>query len=182
MNDGLQSEMLEVTRLTRAGRLTEATALLQRALRVGTVPGTVSGRTGEAARAPAGGGARIIDRTPDTIELTAPQASPPAGQSPVPAPAAGRQAGRRERPRRTCPRRCAACSPGSTRSTPSREWAGWRSPFQRPRPTSCRTAHSSLRRLQQSSRQPRLQALRPQGLSWAAGPLGGHAARLHPVA
>jgi poly(hydroxyalkanoate) depolymerase family esterase len=81
MNDALHADMLEATRLTRAGRLTEATALLQRALRGGTVPDPASGPTGEAAHAPAGRGARIIDLTPDTIELTAPQASPPAGQS-----------------------------------------------------------------------------------------------------
>jgi poly(hydroxyalkanoate) depolymerase family esterase len=72
MNDALHSDMLEATRLTHAGRLTEATALLQRALR---------GGAGEAAYAPAERGARIIDLTPDTIELTAAQASPPPGQS-----------------------------------------------------------------------------------------------------
>ena len=38
MNDGLHPDMLEATRLTRAGRITEATALLQRVLRGGTVP------------------------------------------------------------------------------------------------------------------------------------------------
>ena len=61
MNDGLHADMLEATRLTRAGRLTEATALLQRALRSGTVPDTAYGPTGEAADAPAGRVARIID-------------------------------------------------------------------------------------------------------------------------
>ena len=81
MNDALHADMLEATRLTRAGRLTEATALLQRALRGGTVPDTASGPTGEAAHAPAGRGSRIIDLTPDTIELTDPQPSPPAGQA-----------------------------------------------------------------------------------------------------
>ena len=81
MNDALHSDMLEATRLTRAGRLTEATALLQRALRGGTVPDTASGPTGEAAHAPAGRGSRIIDLTPETIELTDPQPSPPAGQA-----------------------------------------------------------------------------------------------------
>ena len=83
MNDALQSDMLEATRLTRAGRLTEATALLQRALRGGTVSDTASGPTGEAAHAPAGGGERIIDLTPDTVELATPQQSPPAGQASV---------------------------------------------------------------------------------------------------
>jgi poly(hydroxyalkanoate) depolymerase family esterase len=81
MNDGLQSEMLEATRLTGAGRLTEATALLQRVLRGGTVPDAASGPTGDAGHALAGGGGRIIDLTPDTVELATPQQSPPAGQA-----------------------------------------------------------------------------------------------------
>jgi hypothetical protein len=80
MNDGLQSEMLEATRLTRAGRLTEATARLQRVLRGGTAPDTASGPTGDAGHALAGGG-RITDLTPDTVELATPQQSPPAGQA-----------------------------------------------------------------------------------------------------
>ena len=81
MNDALHSDMLEATCLTRAGRLTEATALLQRALRGGTVSDTASGPTGEAAHAPAGRGSRVIDLTPDTVELTDPQPSPRTGQA-----------------------------------------------------------------------------------------------------
>jgi poly(hydroxyalkanoate) depolymerase family esterase len=81
MNDALHADMLEATRLTRAGRLAEATALLQRALGRGTEPDPASGPTGEAAHAPAGHGARIIDLTPETIELTDPQPTPPAGQA-----------------------------------------------------------------------------------------------------
>ena len=83
MNDALHSDMLEATRLTRAGRLTEATALLQRVLRGGTVPDTASGPTGDAGHALAGGGGRIIDLTPDTVELATPQQSPPARQASV---------------------------------------------------------------------------------------------------
>jgi poly(hydroxyalkanoate) depolymerase family esterase len=70
MNDVLHADMLEATRLTRAGRLTEATALLQRALRGGTVPGTGSAPSGEAEYAPAARASRIIDLRPDTIQLT----------------------------------------------------------------------------------------------------------------
>ena len=81
MNDALHADMLEATRLTRAGRLADATALLQRALRSGTVPDTASGPTGEAAHAPAGRDSRIIDLTPDTIELTDSQPSSRAGQA-----------------------------------------------------------------------------------------------------
>jgi poly(hydroxyalkanoate) depolymerase family esterase len=80
MNDALHADILEATRLTRAGQLTEATALLQRVLRGGTVPDT--GPTGDTADAPAGRGLRIIDLTPDTIELTDPPPSPPGGQGP----------------------------------------------------------------------------------------------------
>ena len=81
MNDLPHADMLEATRLTRAGQLTEATALLQRALRGGTAPDTASAPTGEAAPAPAGRVPRIIDLTPDTIELTDPQPSPRARQA-----------------------------------------------------------------------------------------------------
>jgi poly(hydroxyalkanoate) depolymerase family esterase len=81
MNDALHADMLEATRLTRAARLSEATALLQRVLRSGTVPDIASGPTRETAHAPAGRGSRIIDLTPDTIELTDPQPAPPAGQA-----------------------------------------------------------------------------------------------------
>ena len=89
MNDGLHPDMLEATRLTRAGRLTEATALLQRVLRSGTAPDTASGPTGETAHAPAGRGSRIIDLTPDTIELTDPRHHrPPAGAGHPPGSAA----------------------------------------------------------------------------------------------
>jgi hypothetical protein len=81
MNDALHSDMLEATRLTRAGRLTEATALLQRALRGGTGSDAAFGPAGEAAHAPAERGSRVIDLTPETIELTDHQASPRTGQA-----------------------------------------------------------------------------------------------------
>ena len=81
MNDRLQPDMLEAIRLTRAGRLTEATALLQRALRSEPMPGTASGATGEGALAPTGRNSRIIDLIPETIELTDPQPSPRTGHA-----------------------------------------------------------------------------------------------------
>jgi Esterase PHB depolymerase len=61
--------MLEATRLTRAGRLIEATALLQRMLRSGPAPDMSFGRAGDVAlagRAPA-----IIDAKAETIDETA---------------------------------------------------------------------------------------------------------------
>jgi len=81
VNDSLHPDMLEATRLTRVGRLTEATALLQRVLRSEPAPDTASGTTGDAANAPAGGASRIIDLTPETIEVTDPQPSSRAGHA-----------------------------------------------------------------------------------------------------
>ena len=80
MNDSLHADMLEATRLTRAGQLTEATELLQRVLRGGTVPDPASGPTGETAHAPAGRVPRIIDLTPETIEVTVPPPDARTGQ------------------------------------------------------------------------------------------------------
>jgi poly(hydroxyalkanoate) depolymerase family esterase len=81
MNDLRHTDMLEATRLTRAGQLTAATALLQRALRGGTAPDTASAPTGEAAQAPAGRVPRIIDLTPEAVALTDFQPSSPAGHA-----------------------------------------------------------------------------------------------------
>src|SRR3984893_699765 len=67
MNDR-HSDMLEATRLTRAGRLTEATALLQRVLRGKTARDNTSDSIWEAANAPPGW-------VPHTIEVTNPQPS-----------------------------------------------------------------------------------------------------------
>ena len=72
MNDGLHPDMIEATRLTRAGRLDEATALLQRLLGSDTAPSTAARPTDETVQAPAGGGSPIIELTPDRIELTGP--------------------------------------------------------------------------------------------------------------
>jgi poly(hydroxyalkanoate) depolymerase family esterase len=82
MNE-LHPDMLEATRLTRAGRLGEATALLQRTLRGGTAP---------AAAAPAGHAPRLIDLTPDAPRAMARPHGPealrrfldPSGAEPAP--------------------------------------------------------------------------------------------------
>jgi poly(hydroxyalkanoate) depolymerase family esterase len=73
MNDR-HSEMLEATRLTRAGQLTEATALLQRVLRDKTARDTTSDSIWEAADTPPG-------RVPHTIEVTNPHPSSRTGQA-----------------------------------------------------------------------------------------------------
>ena len=66
MNDALPSGLREASRLTRAGRLTEATALLQRVLHRGKDPYS----------APASENVPcIIDLVPDTVEVTGPEPS-----------------------------------------------------------------------------------------------------------
>jgi poly(hydroxyalkanoate) depolymerase family esterase len=92
MNDVLHADMLQATRLTRAGRLTEATTLLQRILRGGAVLGTGSAPSGEAEYAPAGRGSRIIELRPDTIQLTDRQPPPRTVHAPGTS-ASGRPAG-----------------------------------------------------------------------------------------
>jgi poly(hydroxyalkanoate) depolymerase family esterase len=72
MNDRLQRDMLEATCLTRAGRLTEATSLLQRLLRGERAPKTTVAN--DTAGAP-GRASRGLDIVPGTIELTARQSS-----------------------------------------------------------------------------------------------------------
>jgi poly(hydroxyalkanoate) depolymerase family esterase len=81
MHDGLRADMVEATRLTRAGRLTEATALLQRALGSGAAPDTAPSPTSEGADVPAGRRSPVIDLTPEAIELTDSRPSPRAGQA-----------------------------------------------------------------------------------------------------
>ena len=71
MNERLQSGMREASRLTRAGRLTEATALLQRVLHSGKDPYSASGN----ADVPP-----TIDLVADTVEVTGAGPSLRSGQ------------------------------------------------------------------------------------------------------
>jgi poly(hydroxyalkanoate) depolymerase family esterase len=80
MNDGY-SDMLEATLLTRAGRLTEATALLQRVLRGRTVRDTTSDSIWKAANAPLERVPQIIEMAPKTIEVANPRPSSRTGQA-----------------------------------------------------------------------------------------------------
>jgi poly(hydroxyalkanoate) depolymerase family esterase len=66
MNDALPSGMLEASRLTRAGRLTEATALLQRVLHSGREQYSASSSEDLPP---------TIDLVPDTAEVTGPEPS-----------------------------------------------------------------------------------------------------------
>ena len=76
MSDRMHRGMLEATRLTRAGRLGDATALLQRLLRSGRAPETTVAAANDMADVPAGGASRVIDLVPETIEITD---RPPSG-------------------------------------------------------------------------------------------------------
>jgi poly(hydroxyalkanoate) depolymerase family esterase len=76
MNKPIPTKMLEATRLTQAGRLGEATALLQRALR------------GEAMPADRAGDTRIVDIAPDSMRD--PATAPAAPDSAAPAGILGR--------------------------------------------------------------------------------------------
>jgi len=75
MNDRLQRGMFEATRLTRAGRLTEATSLLQRLLRGERAPQTTVAAASDTAEAPAGRASRVLEVAPRAIELTARESS-----------------------------------------------------------------------------------------------------------
>jgi poly(hydroxyalkanoate) depolymerase family esterase len=70
MSDRIHRGMLEATRLTRAGRLTDATALLQCLLRGGTAPDMTFSAANDTTDMPAGRAPRVIDRAPGTIEIT----------------------------------------------------------------------------------------------------------------
>ena len=80
MND-IHSDVIEATRLTRAGRLTEATALLQRVLRGETARDTTSDSIWEAANAPSDQEPDIIDVVAKTIEVATPRTSSRTGQA-----------------------------------------------------------------------------------------------------
>ena len=150
--------MLEATRLTRAGRLTEATALLQRMLRGETAPDMSFGNAGDVALA--GRAPPIIDAKAETIDETD---RPLLG------------AATSARPNRFGVLRAlfdrSALGPDSWQpapvSTPDIVPAGGKfieATYSNPAGTRA------------------VQALHPQPLSGAGAPLGRHAARLHPVA
>ena len=95
----MHRDMLEATRLTRAGRLTDATALLQRLLRSGRAPDTIFAAADDTTDVSAGRASRVIDLVPGTIEIAdRPSSSgtlPPPGTASSGAGTAEGTAGRR---------------------------------------------------------------------------------------
>jgi poly(hydroxyalkanoate) depolymerase family esterase len=69
MDDQLQRRMLEATRLTRAGRLVEATAFLQRLLRGEPAPVPPGSAAPEPAEPGRGSASAVIDVVPTHVEL-----------------------------------------------------------------------------------------------------------------
>src|SRR5271157_5740239 len=79
--DDRHSDMLEATRLTCAGQLTEATAFLQWVLRDKTARDTKSDSIWKAASAPPERAPHIVDVVAKTIEVANPQPSSRTGQA-----------------------------------------------------------------------------------------------------
>jgi hypothetical protein len=73
MNFSLPAELLEATRLTKAGQLTEATAVLQRMLG--------AGRPANAVALQARHGPPTIDGTVDGAEMAQPKLAPPGNKT-----------------------------------------------------------------------------------------------------
>jgi poly(hydroxyalkanoate) depolymerase family esterase len=81
MNDRIRRNMLEATRLTRAGQLTKATAFLQRLLRGEATPDATSSTIDTIADANAGRLSHVIDLVPETIEVNDLPACSPAREA-----------------------------------------------------------------------------------------------------
>jgi poly(hydroxyalkanoate) depolymerase family esterase len=81
MNAMLPPDMLEASRLTREGRLTEATALLQRLFHNEGAPDTGSGTPHDTAVPSAGRRPRILDVDPETGKATDPRPASLSGAS-----------------------------------------------------------------------------------------------------
>ncbi|MCB4823598.1 extracellular catalytic domain type 1 short-chain-length polyhydroxyalkanoate depolymerase [Roseicella aerolata] len=79
MNAMLPKDMLEATRLTREGRIAEASALLQRLLQGDAAAGPAAATPHGTAGTPAGRLPRIIDVNPETGDVSAPAPAPAAG-------------------------------------------------------------------------------------------------------
>jgi hypothetical protein len=106
MNDTLRSGVHEASRLTRAGRLTQATTLLQRVLHSGRDPYSGSGNED----APP-----TIDLVPDTVEVTGPEPSLRRGQEFGAGARSGAETRVRDQPEALRRRRCGILFPPNAR-------------------------------------------------------------------
>ena len=77
MKPMMHPDMIEATRLTREGRLTEATALIQRILQSRLEPDASTGEPRAVADAPQIAAGPIIELTPEVIEVRPCRSSPP---------------------------------------------------------------------------------------------------------
>jgi poly(hydroxyalkanoate) depolymerase family esterase len=99
MNDALQARMAEATRLTRQGRLAEATALIQESFGTGADPAVeVPRRHPDDTREPIEGSARLVEAAPPAGPATAPHTPRPARAATAPAPGTGAAPGIPRRP------------------------------------------------------------------------------------
>jgi hypothetical protein len=81
MKPMMHPDLIEATRLTREGRLTEATALIQRILQSGLEPDASTGEPRAVADAPQIAAGPIIELTPEVIEESARRRSSPPGRA-----------------------------------------------------------------------------------------------------
>jgi len=93
MDERMRAGMLEATRLTRAGRLLEATATIQGTLRGMLAPDATAGTTAATAQAPIEGTFRIIDTVPLPGAAEAPQGREQASPELTDTPPSPRAAG-----------------------------------------------------------------------------------------
>ena len=137
MNEGMHAGMLEATRLTRAGELLEATALIQRTLRGLLAPDAAADTTSRTTDAPLEGTFRVIDVAPLPTEVSVrgPDRSPRAA-GPTEDPTIGQPPCASERTE--APSRVPRPST-RLRATLRPPWRGHGGPVSQPRPLPDRT-------------------------------------------
>ena len=169
MNFSLPTELLEATRLTKAGQLTEATAALQRMLGAGLPVNSVALQARH--------GPPTNDGMGDGPEMAQPGLAPPGNKTfsdGVENPAF------RIKDKVLANSLLGFIDQAGHRGFHLPGGLGHRVPGSDPRRFAERRRIPSLH-IQQSGRQPALQALRAQRLPWPVCALDRHAARLHPV-
>ena len=108
MKTTMHSDMIEATRLTREGRLIEATAVLQRMLRSGSEPDTKTEGPYTAAASRPLGAADIVEVTPEISEVRSARRTSSIGR--VEADSSGGLSANTPSLGRQCPTGCAVSS------------------------------------------------------------------------